>query len=464
MPRFISVRPGADLARLREHSRDLGIRNSDFVPSQVYPDFEGVRLVGREAVAVGLGAMAGADRAMNSVILRDNYPAAFPYLDMNREQWDAIEPAVLPQNEDEQAIFLQRISQSDWTSITSDQAALLKAFVVRARKEFPQFLTDDVLDGALRDFVDGVFELVKRSHPYTLQVLRAPEQFTHHFRRHEGQYYRLFALKLLGKLSQPALVVNVDPHPDMAGGDGTLDQWIGKSNGDTTFETLGAADYNWASAVIRDDLAKAVIMAYAPPQQRMVKWHFLLLRKDENGEISFWRFEKPADFKAVRSELRKVFSFYSLHWSVDLDTFALRHEKGMDPPVFHPAEEIPDQLKHLLGEADSGSDAVSLTTADSRRYLQPKADEFWINQARVNVQKAFKENILKSDSGSDSALAFTKGGIDLSADTLDLEVRKQGGGPTEFSDPITSRPISGLIPVIVSLRPCGDLKDFIAGK
>jgi len=353
-------------------------------------------------------------------------------------QWEALEPAVLSEKEDEQLKLLQDLSTLAWAQMSEEELAYLKAFVTAARSEFPQYLSEQIIKDALNN-PGGAFELLRRSHPYTLEVLRAPDQITHQFRLHEGMYYRLFAMRLLGiKPQGPVIVMNVDPHADTDSMNRLSKDTDSGGMARTTFWVRGVLNSNWATAAIRDGLADAVIIAGGNPTSEGINWFFYLLSKDENGEV--FRMNMP---RLRPSELLKNFPRHQIYLTVDLDQFGLLREQGnREEPVVYTSTQIKDQMELLFDWLKGSTIVPFLVTADSREYLDRAVDEDWISQARQAVKNAVEAHFTSvSPAALEDPLgaAPSAGGQELAS-----SAPENSGGIDFRSMPIVSRAMANL--------------------
>src|SRR5439155_20016905 len=108
-------------------------------------------------------------------------------------------------------------------------------------------LSPDVLKKAFST-EHGVRELVRRSHPYTVEALDAlpTGRVTVQHRLHEAAYYWLYVRKLRG--DKPVDVINLDPHAHVfstTAGGGTFDTHLNARI--VHVATAGVNDADWAA-------------------------------------------------------------------------------------------------------------------------------------------------------------------------------------------------------------------------
>ena len=118
-------------------------------------------------------------------------------------------------------------------------------------------ISDEILAEALQR-PDGIRDIVRRVHPYTLQALAQRDRFSLHAEMHENVYYALYARKMLGQLPEGGIpIINFDPHSDAEHRTGkTKTNW---DEGTGVLVVKNIKDSNWAAAALKDGLAPYVI-------------------------------------------------------------------------------------------------------------------------------------------------------------------------------------------------------------
>jgi len=260
--------------------------------------------------------------------------------------------------------------------------ALLKRSVEEAmglQAELPAGvrLMDPALLQELLARPDGIVELVRRVHPYTLKTLRERDQTTHHFVMHEGMYFVLYAMKLLGRLPPGLTVVNFDPHKETnteATNSETIDI-------DGVAIPVGPNDVNWGTDIVGDGLAETVLQV--APNGSGVR-----ISKGPDGVV---RVNHYARINLFQRDLNPLWV------TIDLDTLSFLQPETKDrPAILHyhiPESEIEAWLtQHIVAPIqESGLEPLGVVTAVSPKYIAKEADAHYIDTFQKSVTRLFKK-------------------------------------------------------------------------
>ncbi len=294
------------------------------------------------------------------------------------EGWQQI-PAIEPETDEVDALyhFYYWSRHPDWQSLAPQDWKQLKGFVESAQKRqaaegFPVLVLPPDLLATLLAQPEGLAELLRRVHPYTLQSLEHADSPVSRFTMHEGVYYQLFAEKLLGRLPEGGVnLINIDPHSDAIyqAHEYMSNRFLRGTNQEKATQRLhykGVTDFNWIAAAVGDGLVREAVTI--PPKQTI--WTVGHIRRHAEG----WPMVMETDI----SDLGKAAEFTEeapLWVTVDMDMFSLRSEFVPQQTIYHHGERTARAIIELM-VADLGLHRKKidrLSTAVSPTYISLKA-------------------------------------------------------------------------------------------
>jgi len=299
--------------------------------------------------------------------------------DRSMENWQAIRPARIPSDEIEQAKIFHRLTgYSTWQDVPGNDWAVLKAFVNQAlsaqrENDLGMIVVDDRIIGEALKSPDGIRDLVRRIHPYTLHALAQRGQFHLHDQMHENVYYALYARKLLRTLPAGGIpVINFDPHSDAEYRTGEEQtNW----NQETRFLAANdIKDSNWIAAAVKDGLAPYVVGVYLIKGEKST----FRLYSYEDGQVK-------ATAKLPLAALNADGLLADSIVTVDLDAFSLGKVQKDDPSYHLDPREVPAYIQEYILKPlqQWHQHPLQIITATSPSYLHPKAKPIARYQARV---------------------------------------------------------------------------------
>ena len=293
-------------------------------------------------------------------------PSLFASLPKNR--WLASEALDPPHGKaDQLRLFHELTAYQSWRSVPSRHLCVLKGFVEQARRDYPDlaavYLNDELLQKRLTE-PDGVRDVVRRVHPYTLQALHEKNAFTSWGLMHEMAYYWLYARRLLGTLPSGGIpVVNVDAHADSLHRLEYSEEWTNRNPVTGELTLRGVTDANWAGAAVQDGLASQVIGLDVFGHSLVISG---VTQRNQDGKVYY-----PS--KHAQSLAEAGLQGDTL-LTVDLDTFSLDVFQSFFErrPHYEPAQvkEWMIRLTNLLKETPVR--LIGLVIASSPDYLSRK--------------------------------------------------------------------------------------------
>jgi len=283
----------------------------------------------------------------------------------------------------------------DWTVL---RTVFDYAIWFQEQQNWEMTLISNVMLEAALNRPDGIQEVARRLHPYTIQALIEKNDFFSHAAMHQFQYYDLYAWKLLREagatlppdtaprrtateclLGLPArsgpVVLLFDPHSDAVivddeGRPTNLDEHTG------VVQTHGVTDATWAAAAVRDDLAAEVVVVFTEAPGGL---QCLVITKNQKGDV-IQSVRYP--FETLAEQWRPGSDFIV---SIDQDSFSLKNSWHVDD-----RETILVILTYwyeLLRQ--HGWVPRKITTADSEAYQDPtKSDAAYRLRLRIYIEAA----------------------------------------------------------------------------
>jgi len=281
---------------------------------------------------------------------------------------------------------ISNMSEDDMASLV-DQAADVKGYPLAHRLSILKALA--LRSGIQNNDVISSFEddgsyhrLISAIHPYNDKAAREIDSYLTSYRGHGGAYFTLRALKEKGRLPDDLIIVNADPHDDLS---------HGFIFGDPVTET------NWASAALRDGLAKAYI------QISRIAGHekpcIFLTYPGGSG------YTEQTEQQITEEELASLLAQHESLLTIDADYFSLGidgNKKGTERSTCY--HDLPDKFMETMAPIDSLFEKAKrrpfrVVTAESPSYLSPLADVSWM----VSWKRFIAEHFMPRDGALNGA-------------------------------------------------------------